>query len=161
MIADTVSTATHSGAAYASTPSSSSSLLYDWMMADESRTTSSSTSSSTAVLAALNLLTVPLQRAWQLAGLRMECMPASETLLLTCLAIVVSIVVSLYQWRRRLELVRKLQEAEASLRYLNDKLLKPASSQKKEIRIFMVRVCQGPSVVVLWRIIVVTCAVLY
>jgi hypothetical protein len=66
-----------------------------------------------------------------------------EGLFFAILAVAGTAAILAVRWRSRARaLSRKLQEAEASVRYLNDKLLhNPPSNypKKKEIRIFMVR----------------------
>jgi hypothetical protein len=94
----------------------------------------------------------PLQQMLVSFGLvEEECLPGRERLLFTVVAVLATAAVLAVEWRRRVRsLSRRLREAEASVRYLNDKLhmshpssasasSSSASHPKKEIRIFMVR----------------------
>jgi hypothetical protein len=87
----------------------------------------------------------PLQQMLLSFGLveEVECLPGGERLLFTAVAVLAAAALLAVEWRRRVRsLSRRLHEAEASVRYLNDKLHMShpsASHPKKEIRIFMVR----------------------
>jgi hypothetical protein len=78
-----------------------------------------------------------LNSALDAAGVPEEDLPSIASLSYTVLIVIVSMVVYTIHWKRRRQLISRLQEAEARLRYLNDKLLSPDSSSSKEVRVFM------------------------
>jgi hypothetical protein len=100
---------------------------------------------ATAAESIVQTLAGPLQQMLLSLGLveEVECLPGGERLLFTAVAMLAAVVLLAAEWRRRVRsLSRRLHEAEASVRYLNDKLHMShpsASHPKKEIRIFMVR----------------------
>ena len=69
------------------------------------------------------------------AGVPEEDLPSIASLSYTLLIVVGSMVCYLIHWRRRKLLMGKLAEAEARLRYLNEKLL--TSDSSKPVRVFM------------------------
>lgn len=109
-------------------------------------TAAANANNATAAASIVRTLAGPLQHMLLTFGLveQVECLPGGERLLFTALAVFATLAVLAAEWRRRVRsLSRRLREAEASVRYLNDKLhmSHPSSSSnpKKEIRIFMVR----------------------
>jgi cytidyltransferase-like protein len=104
---------------------------------------------ATATESIVQTIVGPLQQMLVSYGLvEEECLPGRERLLFTVVAVLATFVVLAVEWRRRVQsLSRRLREAEASVRFLNDKLhmshpsssSSSASHPKKEIRIFMVR----------------------
>lgn len=77
-----------------------------------------------------------LNDALDAAGVPEENLPSITSLSYTVLIVAVSAIVFSLHWRRRRQLMTQLADAEARLRYLNEKLLTPDSS-KREIRVFM------------------------
>jgi hypothetical protein len=108
----------------------------------ESAGAAAATASAAAAQSIIQMLANPLRRMLMSLGLVEECLPGHERVLFTALAVLVTVAVLAVEWRRRVQtLSRRLREAEASVRYLNDELHThpTASYPKKEIRIFMVR----------------------
>lgn len=77
-----------------------------------------------------------LNSALDAAGVPEEDLPSIASLSYTVLIVVVSLIVYSVHWKRRRQLMSQLADAEARLRYLNEKLLSPESGSR-EIRVFM------------------------
>ena len=78
-----------------------------------------------------------LNSALDAAGVPEEDLPSIASLSYTVLIVLVSMIVFSVHWKRRRQLMTQLAEAEARLRYLNEKLLAPDASSSKEVRVFM------------------------
>jgi len=75
-------------------------------------------------------------------GVSSERLPSTDVVAFSVFICLLSLMGSVYHWKRRKQLKRELRMAQAKLDYLNEKLSRPtedyhAHGEKKEIRIFM------------------------